>query len=70
MSEADKTTHQPDTGVTLPINLVRQTIAYLESQSASMAAMLREHHKSWLEMSVHQLNQQKVARTYARTNKP
>ena len=62
--KAVQTTHQLNTGVTLPINLVHQTIAYLETRSNPMAAMLREDYKSWLEMSVHHLKQQKVARTY------
>lgn len=60
---ADETLHQSDNSVTLPTNLVRQTIAYLESRHDPMAAILKEHYKSWLEMSINQLQQEKLAKT-------
>jgi predicted transcriptional regulator len=66
MSSAEQATAQPSAGVSLPINLVHQTIAYLESHNEAMAIMLKEHYKYWLSISVHQLNQQKVAKTYPR----
>ena len=42
---------QQSTGVTLPINLVRETIAYLEPQGDLKAVMLLQHYLHWLAMS-------------------
>lgn len=59
MPSPDEATQQTSTGIPVPINLVRQTIVYLESHSDPMAMMLKQHYKSWLKMS---LKQQKVHR--------
>jgi len=42
---------QQSTDVALPINLVRETIAYLESQYDPKAVMLKQHFLHWLAMS-------------------
>ncbi len=61
----DEASQQISTGVLVPINLVHQTIVYLESYNDLMAVMLSQHYKSWLKMSIQQLNQQKVRRIVA-----
>ena len=61
----DEATQQISTGVLVPINLVRQTIVYLESYNDLTAVMLRQHYKSWLEMSSQQLSQRKRHRVVA-----
>lgn len=65
MSLVDEASEQISTDVLVPINLVRQTIVYLESCNDLTAVMLRQHYKSWLKMSIQQLNQQKVQRAVA-----
>jgi hypothetical protein len=52
MPSPDEKTQRPATGITLPINLVHQTIAYLECHSDPMAAMLKENYKYFLQMSI------------------
>ena len=54
MSLPDEASQQISTDVIVPINLVRQTIVYLESCNDPMAMMLRQHYKSWLKMSMQQ----------------
>lgn len=61
MSLHDEVSH----GVLIPINLIRQTIAYLDSYNDPMAVLLRQHYKSWLKMSIQQVNHQKVHRVLA-----
>ncbi len=51
MPSTIKINQQQSTGVTLPINLVRETIAYLESQDDPKAVMLKQHFLHWLAMS-------------------
>lgn len=51
MPSSDEKNQRQLTGITLPINLIRQTIAYLESHSDPMAIMLRNNYKYWLETS-------------------
>ena len=65
MPLSDEASPQISTGVLIPINLVHQTIVYLESYNDLMAVMLTQHYKSWLEMSIQQLNQEKVRRVVA-----
>lgn len=65
MSLPDEASEQISTDVLIPINLVRQTIVYLESCNDPMAVMLRQHYKSWLKMSIQQFNQQKLHRVVA-----
>ena len=61
MQPSDEKAQRQLTNIALPINLIRQTIAYLESHSDPMAAMLKDN---YLEISVQQLNQQKIAFSY------
>lgn len=65
MPLSDEASQQISTGVLVPINLVQQTIIYLESYNDLMAVMLTQHYKSWLEISIQQLNQEKVRRVVA-----
>ena len=51
MPSPNQRNQQQSTGVTIPINLIHETIAYLESQGDPKAVMLKQHYLHWLAMS-------------------
>ncbi len=51
MTKPNERNQQQSTGVALPINLVHETIDYLESHGEPKAVMLKQHFLHWLAMS-------------------
>ncbi len=51
MPSANQRNQQQSTDVAIPINLVRETIDYLESHGDPKAVMLKQHYLHWLAMS-------------------
>lgn len=56
MHSSDEKAQRQLTSIALPTNLIRQTIACLESYSDPMATMLKDNYKYCLEVSIQQLN--------------
>lgn len=64
MHLSDERIQRRITSIALPVNLIRQPIAYLESHSAPMATIFTDNYKYYLEILIQEFNRQKVTSSY------